>query len=700
MGQGTFDFDDIREVGHTDKQKAQRDVKLLREQIRHHDRLYYQQDAPELPDGDYDKLRQSLIDLEEKYPDLITSDSPTQKVGAPVAQGFSKVTHQTPMLSLDNAFNADDIVDFMTRIQRFLGMTYTEDITLVAEPKIDGLSASLRYKNGHLLIAATRGDGHEGENITANVKTIADIPQSLKGSRLPDEIEIRGEIYMAKSDFDALNSERILAGETVFANPRNAAAGSLRQLDARITAQRKLHFFAYSIAGAHMHGTHKEDLDQLAQWGFSINPLTDLCDDVVATQNFYDQLQTQRASLDYDIDGIVFKVNEKALQDRLGFVARAPRWAIAQKFPAEKAITKVNDIIIQVGRTGVLTPVAVLEPVTVGGVVVSRATLHNEDEIRRKDVRIGDTVQVQRAGDVIPQVVSVMREQRPDESEEFVFPATCPDCSSHVVRQVGEVAHLCTGGLICPAQAKERLKHFVSRKAFDIEGLGARNIEQFWHEGLLQTPADIFTLEDRDKKSLTPLRNKEGWGALSAKKLFDAINTKRTMALPKFLYALGIPTIGESAARLLAYHYGTFDKFRAGILAASVEGSEAYDDLLSLDSIGPKSIGALVDFMAEPKNALVLDALVGQLTLLKAVQADVGNSPVAGKTVVFTGTLTHASRLEAKAKAEAVGAKVASSLSAKTDYLVAGEKAGSKLKKAQDLGVDVLTEDDWVNLIA
>ena len=596
----------------------------------------------------------------------------------------------------------------MARIRRFLGLGDDAPIAFTAEPKIDGLSISLRYDKGRLVEAATRGDGTEGENVTANVKTMQEIPHRLKGDDLPDTIDIRGEIFMSHADFARLNAEQAAAGSKVFANPRNAAAGSLRQLDSKITAKRPLRFFAYGWgeAKALPADTQSGVLAAFAKWGMPTNPETTICQSAEELMDYYGALEEKRASLGYDIDGIVYKVDRLDLQERLGFVSRAPRWAIAHKFPAEKAMTVLNDIEIQVGRTGALTPVAKLEPVTVGGVVVSNATLHNEDEIARKDVRVGDTVVVQRAGDVIPQIVSVVLEKRPETSEPFKFPELCPACGSHAVREADEksgrkdVVRRCTGGLICPAQRVERLKHFVSRNAFDIDGLGDKSIQAFYDDGLMQSPPDIFTLEARDAEAATQLKDREGWGEQSARKLFASIDARRSVPLDRFIYGLGIRHVGETTAKVLARSYGDIAAFRAAMIAAGEgEESEAWADLNNIDGIGRTVAEALVEFFAEPHNVKVVDDLLNEVTPTP-LEAVATQSPVAGKTVVFTGTLEKISRSEAKAKAERLGAKVAGSVSKKTDYVVAGADAGSKLTKARDLGVTVLTEDEWDALIS
>lgn len=669
----------------------------ISERIRTYNQAYYLNDEPLVPDAEYDALFNRLIELESHYPTL-KKNSPTQEVGAAPAEGFAKVKHARPMLSLGNAFSREDIVDFLARIRRFLNLTAHSPVEVVGEPKIDGLSLSLRYEGRKLVTAATRGDGAEGEDVTANVAHIDDIPKTLPDDA-PDVVEIRGEVYMARSAFQNLNATQAETGGKTFANPRNAAAGSLRQLDASISARRPLRFFAYSFGelSESLAQTQWDFLQKVDGWGFVINPLTRClqnADDIMA---FYDELGKQRPDLDYDIDGIVYKVNDFELQLRLGFVSRSPRWAIAHKFPAEQARTRLNTIDIQVGRTGALTPVARLEPVTVGGVVVSNATLHNRDEIERLGVRVGDMVVIQRAGDVIPQVVEVILDERPDGTEEYQFPDACPKCGSHAMREEGEAVTRCTGGLICPAQAVERLKHFVSRNAFDIDGMGAKNIEAFFDLGWVRSPGDIFRLETDHNDAIRKL---EGWGDKSATKLFDGINERRTIGLDRFIYALGIRQIGQATAKLLARHYGSVTEWRAAIINANQADSDALRELINIDQIGPGVAKDLIEFMAEDHNLAVLDDLQELLTITDVAAPSVSDSPVSGKTVVFTGKLELFSRNEAKVKAESLGAKVAGSVSAKTDYLVAGPGAGSKLKKAEELGVTVLDEQGWLDLIA
>ncbi|MBM3618405.1 MAG: NAD-dependent DNA ligase LigA [Alphaproteobacteria bacterium] len=681
------------------KDDAKREIDKLSKDIAKYDEHYYQNDAPLVTDAEYDALRRRLEELEKQHPELAQKNSPTQTVGAKAAKGFNKIKHSVPMLSLANAFSEEDVVDFFDRVRRFLSLPESDTLELVAELKIDGLSFSARYEKGELVQAATRGDGEEGEDITSNIRTIDSLPKTLKGSGWPDVLEVRGEVYMDKADFVALNTAQEEAGKQVFANPRNAAAGSLRQLDASITAKRKLSYFAYSWGelSAPLAETQWESLQKLSAWGFVVNlPEMRLESTVAGLHAFYDHVQEKRSGLAYDIDGLVYKVNRLDWQARLGQVARAPRWAIAHKFPAEQAVTVLEAIDIQVGRTGALTPVARLRPVNVGGVLVSNATLHNEDEIARKDIRIGDTVTIQRAGDVIPQVVSATRTD--ETAPKYHVPHTCPVCGSEAVREEGEAVRRCTGGLICAAQAVERLKHFVAREAFDIEGLGAKQVQAFWEEELIREPADIFTLEARDRESLTPLRNKPGWGKLSADNLFAAIEKARNVPLSRLIYALGIRHVGETTARLLARNYQNFAAFRTAMDALAAGDEATYAELTAIDSIGSAVGDALKAFFHEAHNRALFDALAAHLTVQDAEAVNT-SSPVAGKTVVFTGTLSTMSRDEAKAGAERLGAKVAGSVSTKTDYVVVGADAGSKAKKAAEFGVTILTEDAWRQLI-
>jgi DNA ligase (NAD+) len=679
------------------RQEAQAEIARLSDEIRTHDKRYYQQDAPSISDAAYDALRLKLQALERDFPELLRSDSPTQKVGAAAGEGFAKVTHRVPMLSLANAFTHEDVEEFLARVRRFLELPDDAEVAVVAEPKIDGLSFSARFERGVLVQAATRGDGEVGEDITANLRKVQGFPHTIANA--PDVLEVRGEIYMSKDDFAALNDTQRAAGKKLFANPRNAAAGSIRQLDAAITATRRLSYFVYSWGevSAPLAATQYDAVMQLKAFGFQVNARTARCIGEVELLGQYAYAQDHRAQLPYDIDGYVYKIDRLDWQRRLGQVARAPRWAIAHKFPAEQAVTVVEAIDIQVGRTGALTPVARLAPVNVGGVLVSNATLHNEDEIARKDVRVGDSVVLQRAGDVIPQIVAV-RTDLPRGAQPYVFPSICPACGSHAVREEGEVARRCTGGLVCPAQALERLRHFVARDAMDIEGLGEKQIETFMADGLLASPADIFTLEARDAQGLSRLKNREGWGEKSAQKLFAAIDAARTRSLPRFIYALGIRHIGEETAKLLAKHYATLEGWRAAMQAMAAGDEAASQALHSIDGIGGAVEAALRHFFGEPHNLALLDALAHALTIAPYAPQVRNDSPVVGKTVVFTGTLARLGRKEAKAHAESLGAKVAGSVSQKTDYVVAGADAGSKLKAAQALGVEVVSEDAWIAL--
>ncbi len=775
------------------KAEAAAELQYLSEQIAGHDRLYYQDDAPAISDAEYDALRARNDALEAQYPGLVRPDSPSQRIGAPAGEGFGKIRHTVPMLSLGNAFEDQDVVDFVARVRRFLNLKSSQALDMTSEPKIDGLSISLHYQHGRLAQAATRGDGTEGENVTANVRTIADIPKRLSGSRVPATIEVRGEIYLGHADFRRLNEDQAARGDKTFANPRNAAAGSLRQLDPAVTARRPLRFFAYGWGEVSdlPAQTHASVLAAYKDWGLPVNPRFAVCKTASDMLDFYRMLAQDRSGLGYDIDGVVYKVDRLDLQQRLGFVSRSPRWAIAHKFPAERALTVLLGIDIQVGRTGSLTPVAKLEPVTVGGVVVANATLHNEDEIHRKDIRIGDTVVVQRAGDVIPQVLGSVPERRPADSRPFTFPEVCPVCGSHAVRDIDEatgeagVVRRCAGGLVCPAQAKERLRHFVSRNAFDIEGLGEERIALFFDEHLIRSPAEIFTLEARDASLAPRLGERPGFGAKSATNLFNAIRARRSIALDRFIFALGVRHIGETTARDLARAFGSWDAFRraieraaearpgpawrrlraipglgtrtaeklvravaadasplqsadlfpgnvglearlialklapqkgaAGIALAFQDdktrliraarqaitefAGEAYTEFAALNGIGTVATDALVEFFAEPHNRQVVDALLQQVDVAQVQRPSAAASVISGKTVVFTGALSQLGRSEAKAQAERLGAKVAGSVSKKTDYVVAGADAGSKLDKARQLGLKILDEDEWLALL-
>lgn len=696
----------LKDVEALTEKEARDEHARLAKEIAKHDKAYYQDDAPKVSDAIYDALRQRLEGIEARFPALVDLFSPTQRVGAAPSGKFGEITHAVPMLSLGNAFSDEDVEDFVGRIRRFLGLAESEAVAITAEPKIDGLSASIRYEKGKLVHGATRGDGQTGEDVTRNLLTLDEIPDKLAGSDWPDVVEVRGEVYMSHADFAALNERQEEAGKPAYKNPRNAAAGSLRQIDPAMTAQRPLKFFAYAWGEVSepLAQTQFDAVSKLESFGFVINPLMRRCEGVAELIAVYRDIEAQRATLGYDIDGVVYKVDRLDWQERLGFVARAPRWAIAHKFPAEQATTVLEAIDIQVGRTGALTPVARLKPVTVGGVVVTNATLHNQDELERKDIRIGDTVVIQRAGDVIPQVVRVVDPERADRAEPFDFPTECPVCGSHAVREHDEktgrldAVRRCTGGLVCAAQLKERLKHFVSRKAFDIEGLGTKQIEAFQNEGLVREPADIFTLKARNESGQVspPLQEREGFGATSIGNLFQAIEDRRTIAFGRFLNALGIRHVGENTSQLLARTYTRWSDFRAA--AQSLDDEAVRADMLGIDGIGQAAVEALQQYFAESHNRDVLDRLEAELTIEDA-EAVKNDSPVAGKTVVFTGTLERMTRDEAKAKAQSLGAKVSGSVSGKTDYLVAGPGAGSKAKKAADLGVEILTEDDWLSLI-
>ena len=673
---------------------------------------YHQNDNPSLSDAEYDRLKRRNAAIEAQFAGLKRSDSPSDQIGAAAAEGFGKVTHALPMLSLGNAFDVKDVQDFEDRILRYLGIDDKAKLAYTAEPKIDGLSLSLRYEGGRLVQAATRGDGQVGENVTENARTITDIPQIIEGA--PDVLEVRGEVYMRHSDFQALNARQAEKGAKLFANPRNAAAGSLRQLDAAITKERPLRFFAYAWGelSAPLASHQSAAIARLQSFGFSTNPLTKLCSSVTDLVAQYQTIMTAREALDYDIDGVVYKVDDLALQARLGFRSTTPRWAIAHKFPAEMAWTRLEAIDIQVGRTGALSPVARLTPITVGGVVVSSATLHNEDYIAGrganggqirdgKDIRVGDLVQIYRAGDVIPKIADVDLSQRPDGSAVFTFPQHCPECGSPAVRDPGDAVRRCTGGLICPAQGVERLKHFVARKAFDIEGLGAKQIEIFFSDDLLpvREPADIFTLEARDAVSLAPLKNRDGWGGKSASTLFSAINERRNIGLGRLLFALGIRHLGEAGGNLIAAHYGDWAALVSALdQAAAGEGLE-WDNLRAIDGVGEVMARSLISAFAPGPERWAIDRLASHLTVQDAPKPQTDGSPVAGKTLVFTGTLEQMSRAEAKARAETLGAKVAGSVSAKTDLLIAGPGAGSKAKKATDLGIETIDEAAWLALI-
>ncbi|RFZ89490.1 NAD-dependent DNA ligase LigA [Shinella sp. WSJ-2] len=702
--------------------EAAAELAFLAAEIARNDELYHGQDAPEISDADYDALKRRNEEIEARFPALVRDDSPSRRVGSAPLATFAPITHSRPMLSLDNTFSDEDVRDFVASVYRFLGRLPDDSIAFTAEPKIDGLSMSIRYENGRLVTAATRGDGTTGENVTANVQTIAEIPNRLPAG-VPEVVEVRGEVYMAKSDFLALNEKMAAEGKQTYVNPRNTAAGSLRQLDASVTASRKLRFFAYAWGEMTQMpaDTQFGMIEVLKSWGFPVNPMTQRLSRVEDIIAHYREIGLARPDLDYDIDGVVYKVDELALQERLGFRSRSPRWATAHKFPAEQAFTIVEKIDIQVGRTGALTPVARLTPVTVGGVVVTNATLHNADYIEGignsgeriraedHDIRIGDTVIVQRAGDVIPQVLDVVMEKRPADATRYEFPKTCPVCGSHAVRERNEKTGRldsvtrCTGGFVCRAQAVEHLKHFVSRNAFDIEGLGSKQIDFFFEAEdpslTIRTAPDIFTLEKRQAGSLTKLENIDGFGKVSVRKLYDAIDARRSIALNRFIYALGIRHVGETNAKLLARAYGTYAAFEEAMKASVSLSGEAWTELNSIDGIGEVVARAMVEFYKEPRNVDVIDRLLHEVTPEAAQAVVATSSPVAGKTVVFTGSLEKMTRDEAKAMAERLGAKVAGSVSKKTDLVVAGPGAGSKLDKAKEFNVEVIDEDGWFELI-
>ena len=706
-------------------EEAKLELARLAKEIAEHDRRYYQDDAPSISDAEYDALRRRNDEIEKHFPELIRHDSPSQRIGAKPAERFEKVRHARPMLSLDNAFTEEDVRDFVARVRRFLALPSDEDVVLVAEPKIDGLSSSLRYENGEFVLGATRGDGAEGENVTANIRTIPDVPKKFRGHNAPEIFEVRGEVYMSHADFAAMNRRQEEAGDKIFANPRNAAAGSLRQLDPGVTARRPLRFFAYhwGETSALPGKTHWEVLQQLKAWGFPVNPLTRRCGTVEEALAFYEEVQHQRADLGYDIDGVVYKVDRLDLQNRLGFVSRSPRWAIAHKFPAEQAESVVERIGIYVGRTGTLTPVAHVRPVTVGGVVVQNVSMHNEDEVARKDVRVGDTVVVQRAGDVIPQLVRVVLERRPKGTKTYKMPEICPVCGSHAVREINpktgepEAARRCVNALSCPAQVVERLYHFVSRYAFDIEGLGGEFIQLLHEADLVKEPADLFTLKDKPEQFHAVLsrhfagiseRNAEKRGKaesgkkskeqkkeyLLGNKLLAAIEVRRTISLDRFILSLSIPHVGETTAKLLARNFHSASAF-----LASMESDHAEADLDSIEGIGDVMARAIKSFFDDDHTREAIRRLLDHIEVTDIAPVTQTDSAVAGKTVVFTGTLEKMSRNEAKARAESLGAKVAGSVSKKTDLVVAGPGAGSKLKNAQEFGVTIISEDEWLQLI-
>ncbi len=705
-------MNDTIPVENLAEDQAQDELARLARVLNRANELYHAQDAPEISDAEYDALKQRNAKIEARFPELKRNDSPSDSVGARPSEGFTKVTHAVRMMSLGNAFDEEDVIDFDQSIRKYLGLPDGSVLAYTAEPKIDGLSLSLRYENGNLVQAATRGDGEVGENVTANARTVSDIPRHLENA--PEVLEVRGEVYMSHADFDALNTRQAETGGKLFANPRNAAAGSLRQLDAKVTEDRPLRFFAYAWGELlePLSATQLGALERLAEMGFKTNLLTSRCSSTAEMIAHYRKIEEQRSTLGYDIDGVVYKVDDLDLQARLGFRSTTPRWAIAHKFPAELAWTTLEAIDIQVGRTGALSPVARLHPVTVGGVVVSNATLHNEDyiagrdakgaEIRGgKDIRVGDWVQVYRAGDVIPKVADVDLSKRPNGAEAYEFPIQCPECGSDAIREEGDAVRRCTGGLICPAQAVEKLKHFVSRKAFDIEGLGAKQIEMFYNDPDLpiRSPVDIFTLQERDASNLTNLKNRNGWGSQSAENLWAAIEEKREIPFGRLLFALGIRHVGEAASNLIANHYGNWAEFEQNITKSADFTGPEWEELLGIDGVGEVMARALVSAFAQKAERESIDALVGQLHVLDAKRPDTSSSPVAGKTVVFTGSLEKMTRAEAKARAEALGAKVSGSVSKKTDLVIAGPGAGSKAKKAAELKIEILDEDSWLQLI-
>lgn len=697
------------EVSALTRTEAETELAWLAQALGAANTAYHRDDAPDLSDADYDQLKRRNTAIEARFPDLKRSDSPSEVVGSDVKEGFGKISHAVRMLSLGNAFEDADVLAFDTSIRKYLGLDAEAVLQYTAEPKIDGLSLSLRYEAGHLVYAATRGDGTVGENVTANALTIADIPKTIVDA--PDVLEVRGEVYMSHADFAALNERQIAQGGKTFANPRNAAAGSLRQLDPNITKSRPLRFFAYAWGevSAVLGVTQSEAIAQLASFGFVTNDLTRRCETPQEMIAHYHQIEERRADLGYDIDGVVYKVDSRALQARLGFRSTTPRWAIAHKFPAELAWSVLTSIDIQVGRTGALSPVARLQPITVGGVSVSNATLHNEDYIAGRDgngapirggqdLRVGDWVQVYRAGDVIPKIADVDVARRPADATPFTFPKQCPECGSDAVRDEGDAVRRCTGGMICPAQAVEKLKHFVSRAAFDIDGLGAKQVEQFYTDGWIVSPADIFALRDKFGSGMQQLKNREGWGDKSAAKLFDAIDDKRKIPLARLIFSLGIRHVGENSAALLANHYTSWTAFEEAMTSAKIGEGDAWTALTDIDGVGDVMATSLITTFHQEAERASIDRLVACLQIEDAA-AVASDSPVAGKTVVFTGTLERMTRAEAKARAEALGAKVAGSVSAKTDILVAGPGAGSKAKKAADLGVQTMDEDTWLALI-
>lgn len=711
-------MDKISEQNQEILKQVQDDVHQLKAEIAKHDKAYHTLDNPLISDAKYDELRKKLEKYREEFPQFFVGEK--EKVGGKTLDIFSKISHSKPMLSLSNGFSREDVQDFIDRVNRFLGLDKKEEkldlfsfakspqIELFCETKIDGLSFSARYENGKLIYAATRGDGFEGEDVTRNVKTLRDFPHELNSKNPPKIFEIRGEIYMGKKDFEELNARQEEQGAKIFANPRNAAAGSLRQLDSSITASRKLSYFAYSLgetSADFICNSQAELHKKLQEFGFKTEVHSKFCRDIEEVLALHEKVGDLRYQLDYDIDGMVYKVNDFALQERLGFVARSPRWAIAHKFPAEKAKTEIENIIIQIGRTGALTPVAVLKSVNVGGVMVSRATLHNQDEIARKDIRIHDVVLIQRAGDVIPQVLAVDLDKRKPDSQPFVFPKNCPVCDAEIIKSDEDVVLRCAGGLSCEAQLKETLKHFVSKDAFDITGLGKKQIENFFIEGRIRSFADIFKLEKAELESANPLRKKIGWGEKSIENLFFSINQKRQISLEKFVYAIGIRHVGETTSKLLAQHFGSYENFREKMLEMAklsqeeLQNNQSYQDFVALDGIGEKMAQAVLDYFCDERNLQMVLDVESELQIEDAVQKN-SDSKFAGKSIIFTGTLEKMTRAEAKKKAEDLGMKVVGSISSKTDFVVVGSEAGSKLKKAQELQLRILNEEEWLQLIS
>lgn len=681
---------------------ASKEVERLTKEINHHNYRYYVENNPEISDSEYDHLLKRLEQLEAQFPELRSPSSPTQSVGVQPEGAFKKVVHRRPMLSLANAYSLEEIKEFLTRVKKFLGLISDNDLSLVCEPKIDGLSFSATYKQGLFVQGATRGNGIEGEDITANLRVIHEFPLQLHLKNPPDFLEVRGEVYMRHDHFASLNLERAHQELPLFANPRNAAAGSLRQLDPSITRQRNLNYFIYncSESSTKLATSHSEALMKLKEAGFCINPYIEECHSVAEIAAYYQRLYDLRSQLDYDIDGLVYKVNQLELQEALGTVARSPRWAIAHKFPAEQAKTRIEKIIVQVGRTGALTPVALLVPINIGGVIVSRASLHNIDEIERKDVREGDMVIVERAGDVIPYIRAVDPSFRPSSSKPYQFPTECPACGNHVIREEGEAVIRCTGGFNCPEQVIEKLRHFVSRAAFDIEGLGDKQISFFWEKGWIRSPIDIFQLPEKIHQGVVPLSSEVGWGEKSIENLCQAIETSRTISLERFIYALGIRHIGIGNAKLLARFYGTAKEWLSAMKAINTDPT-IEDNLLLINGIGNKVVLELKQFMSHPENQFLLEELFKRvrITTNNLQNAFIESSPIMGKTLVFTGTLEKMGRQQAKAKAESLGARIASSVSSKTDFVIAGENAGSKLSEAQKLGITILSEEEWLALI-